>query len=521
MKARRKSASKVGLPALTFKAHEPDQAVLFPPSLGDLIEANHPVRVVRDIVDRLDLSLLTKNYKGGGRASYHPKMLLKVLVYGYLCNIYSSRRMEVALKENVPMMWLSGNQQPDHNTINRFRSERLKGVIKEVFARVVGLLIESKQVSIKEVYVDGTTIEANANRYTFVWGKAIETSRARIAVQLEELWNYAESVAKEELKDKRPESFAPVDPEQVRKTIEDIHQALDTVKKKVPAKTRQRLKHARKEWPAKTAEYNQKEAILAGRNSYSKTDHDATFMHLKEDHRRNGQCKPGYNLQASTNGQFIVNYSVHQTSADTTTFPSHFAQYQQLHGQNPKEVVADGGYGSEENYTLLEDNNIAAYVKYNIFDAQQQSPSKLSPFRGDLFPYDPKTDTLTCPAGKPMHKTGTSNQKSSTGFQQQVTHYQATGCSDCPLHDACHKKEGDRIVELNHNAQRLRRQAAALLNTEQGIAHRKKRPWDVESVFGNIKHNKGFRRFLLRGKTKVEIEAGLLAIAHNIQKIAS
>lgn len=522
MKAGKKPLGQVELPKVTFKAYEPGQVVMFPPSLGDLVEANHPARVVSDIVDRLDLSLLSKNYKGGGRSSYHPKMLLKVLVYGYLCNIYSSRRLEAASKENVPMMWLSANQQPDHNTINRFRSERLKGVIKEVFGKVVGLMIESKHVSIKEVvYVDGTTIEANANRYTFVWGKAIETSRARIAAQLEELWNYAESVAKEELKDKRPESFAPVDPEQVRKTIEDIHHALDPVKKKVPAKTRQQLRHAGKEWPAKVAEYNQKEAILQGRGSYSKTDNDATFMHLKEDHHRKGQCKPAYNLQASTNKQFIVNYSVHQTSADTTTFPAHFAQHQELHGQNPEAVVTDGGYGSEENYTLLEDNNVAAYVKYNTFDAQQQSPSKLSPFRGDMLQYNPQADTLTCPKGQPMRNIGTSTQKSTTGFPQQITRYKAANCSQCPLNGACHKGEGDRIVEINHNVQRLRQQAAALLNTEQGIAHRKKRPWDVESVFGNIKHNKGFRRFLLRTKAKVEIEAGLLAIAHNIQKIAS
>lgn len=212
--------------AKLFKDYPQHQLMLLPPSLEELIAADHPVRVVNSVIDRLDLKALNRTYKGGGASSYHPRMLLKVLVFGYVSNIYSSRKLERATKSNIYFMWLSGMQRPDHNTINRFRSDRLKGIIKEVFGKVVELLVESGHVSLKRVYTDGTKIEANANKYTFVWGKSIRRSKERIAEQLEELWDYAESVASEELKDKRPTSFEPVDRERLEKTIEEINSAI-------------------------------------------------------------------------------------------------------------------------------------------------------------------------------------------------------------------------------------------------------------------------------------------------------
>jgi transposase len=164
-----------------FKQYNQKQLMLLPPSLDELIDADHPVRIVDQVIDNVDDRALIRQYKGGGTSSYHPRMLLKVMVYSYLCNIYSSRRMEAALKENIHFMWLSGMNRPDHNTLNRFRSEKLKDVLKEIFAQVVMMLVDSGHVSLKDVYLDGTKIEANANKYTFVWGKSIKTNRARIA----------------------------------------------------------------------------------------------------------------------------------------------------------------------------------------------------------------------------------------------------------------------------------------------------------------------------------------------------
>jgi transposase len=170
-----------------FKDYSPNQIFLLPPSLEDMIDPNHPVRVVNQVIDNLDIDTLIRKYQGGGCSSYHPRLMLKVLVYGYLTNLYSSRKIEQALTQNIHFMWLSGMSYPDHNTINRFRSDRLKGVLKEVFSQVVLLLVEKGTITLKAAYLDGTKIEANANRYTFVWGRSITKSKERIKKQLDEL----------------------------------------------------------------------------------------------------------------------------------------------------------------------------------------------------------------------------------------------------------------------------------------------------------------------------------------------
>jgi transposase len=211
---------------ITFKPYNQDQLFLLPPSLDDFIPAGHPVGYVNDIVDKINLDPLLKKYKGGGSSTYHPKMMLKVLVYAYLKNIYSSRMIESALKESVYFMWLSGMNQPDHNTINRFRSDRLKGVLKEVFGRVVELLVEAGLVTLKEVYIDGTKLEANANKYSFVWGRSIKSNKERIRKQLQELWQYTQELAKEEMEDTTSIDFEEIDHKKVQQTIEKIDQAL-------------------------------------------------------------------------------------------------------------------------------------------------------------------------------------------------------------------------------------------------------------------------------------------------------
>lgn len=503
-----------------FKDYPQGQTTLFPPSVEEMVPANHPVRIVNDVIDRLDLTILLSKYRGGGASSYHPRMLLKMIVFGYLSNIYSSRKLESCGQENIYFMWLSGMQRPDHNTLNRFRSEKLKGVIREVFIQVVEMLVDSGHVSLRRVFTDGTKIEANANRYTFVWGNAIATHRARMADQLAELWDYAESVAQEELKDQRPTSFEAIDPKKVEETIEKINNAIG--KKKVKQKVRQKVSYARRNWPSKVAEYNRKEEILAGRNSYSVTDSDATFMRMKEDHMLNGQLKPGYNVQISTFQQFILHYTLHPNPTDTTTLIPHLSSFKEAYGELPAELTADAGYGSEENYLYLEGNAVDAYVKYNTFDHEhgKKRPKPKDAFKSHNLYYNPKEDAYYCPMGQKMHFIGHSTQTTKTGFRQTLSMYQAQRCTGCPLRGACHDARGERVIQANHQLNRLRGEASKRLLSERGIENRKQRPVDVEPVFGNVKHNWGFRRFSLRGKEKVEIETGLIAMAHNLKKLS-
>lgn len=445
-----KSKSKV-----VFKDYNPKQCLLLPQNLEELIQENHPVRVVSEVVDRLNLEGLIKRYKGGGTSSHHPRMLLKVVVYGYLCNIFSSRKLEEALQQNVHFMWLAAMAKPDHNTINRFRSERLKDEIKEIFTQVVLLLEKEGLVSLQTAFVDGTKIEANANRYTFVWGRAVKKSKERVAKQLEELWNYTQKVAREELKDTEPVNFKKITKQKVERLVKKMDRALK--EKKIPSRVRQKLNYAKKNWPENLKKYAVYKKVLRGRNSFSKTDTDATFMRMKEDHMRNGQLKPAYNLQISTHDQFILHYSLHANPGDTRTLKDHVSSFEKSLNRKPKEIVADAGYGSAANYRMLKRKKIAAYVKYNYFDREQKARSRNKPIENRIV--DPKITKL--------------------------------------------------YTEVKE-----------LLNTERGIKLRKQRPHDVETVFAQIKSNKGFRRFNLRGTKKVEIETGLLALAHNLRKWA-
>jgi transposase len=502
-----------------FKVYEPRQGMLLPPSYEELVPLNHPVRVVDEVIERIDVSALERTYKGGGTSSYSPRMLLKVLVYGYLRNVYSSRKIEELLKENVHFMWLAGGAKPDHNTISDFRSKRLKGHLRGIFNEVVMLLAESGAVSLKEIKLDGTKIEANANRYTFIWGKSVKRRREQIASQLKEMWAYVEQVYKDEEQQPNTPDFASIDPEAVRRTVEEINEALKN--KTVAPKIRQKLAYAKKNYPAKVEQYDAQEKMLAGRNSCSKTDVDATFMRMKEDHLQNGQLKPAYNVQASTNDHYILGYTLTQSAGDTLGLPGHIDEFERGYGQKPESVTADAGYGSEANYDYLEEREITAYVKYALFNKEiSDRKHQTNAFHADNLYYNPQNDTYTCPSGQPMTYIGDTERTSVGGHQKQPRMYRAANCRGCPMRGPCHAAEGNRTIQRNVNLIRHRKKIKELLTSEEGIEKRRQR-YEVEGVFGNIKQNKGFRRFMLRGLDKVTIETGLIALAHNLKRLST
>jgi len=504
-----------------FKHYDQQQILAIPPTLEELIPQSHPVRVVNEVINKINIEPLLKAYHIRGSSSYHPQLLLKVLVYGYVTNIYSSRKLAAGCQESIYFMWLSSMSYPDHNTINRFRGVRLKNALRSVFEDVVKLLADEGLLSIDEINTDGTKIEANANKYTFVWKKSIQTNKEKMKKQLTEIWQYAQQIAADEDKMPEPPDFTEIDSQKVKATIDQLNEKLSG-KENADKKMKAKLQYVTKNYPVNIAKYEQQEAILEERNSYSKTDPDATFMRMKEDHMKNGQLKPGYNVQISTSNQFIVNYTIHPNPTDTTTFPAHIAQHETSFGKAPKVVTADAGYGSEENYTLLEEKQATAFVKYGMFDKEQhENHNSKFPFASDKLFYNQEKDCYICPMGQQMDFIGNYMRKTSTGFEQHVKRYQAKNCRNCPLNGACHKSKENRIIEINENLKRQKQKAYVLLNSEEGIKRRKKRCFDVEPVFGNIKQNHGFRRFMLRGKEKVAVEWGLLSIAQNLRKKAA
>jgi transposase len=295
-----------------------DQLFL-PMDLEDDIPENHLVRIVNAAVNRISDNVFAAAYPGGGRDSYHPKMLTKVIIYAYTQRIYSSRQIAKAVRENVMFMWIAGRQRPDFRTINRFRSERMKTVLESVFTAVLQFLAQENYVKLEHYFVDGTKIEANANRYTFVWGKAVVKQKAKLQEKVQTLFATIEESERQEEQEHGgrdlPElgETAQITGEKLKEAVKQLEAELQEKPKDKPLKKAVRM--LRKDLLPRLQKYETQQEILGERNSFSKTDPDATFMRMKEDHMRNGQLKSGYNVQIGTENQFIVGYSLHQRPA--------------------------------------------------------------------------------------------------------------------------------------------------------------------------------------------------------------
>lgn len=442
--------------------------------------------------------------------------MIKVLFYSYLSNIYSCRKIAKALEENIHFMFISGNSRPNFRTINDFRGKILKESIKTLFAEVVKMLVEMGYVSLDVQYIDGTKIEARSNKYTFVWRGSVEKNKAKLENKIKSILSDIESSIQSDNQE--------VNKEELPKNInaEELKERLSVLNKKLkdsPKKVAKELQNLQEEHLPKLEKYEKDLALLGDRNSYSKTDTDATFMRLKEDHMKNGQLKPAYNLQISTENQFITHVSIHQTSGDTTTLSSHLAGFEQSYNKQSKEIVADAGYGSQENYEILEKKSVEAYVKYNYFHLEQKKKSVNNPFLVQNLFYNAEEDFYVCPMGQRMEKIGTGKRISSNGYESEVTYYEAKRCEGCPLRAACHKAKGNRRIEVNHRLNYLKQQAREKLMSQQGLKHRSKRPVEVEAVFGQLKSNNKFNRFTFKGLEKVEMESLLMAIGHNFRKM--
>lgn len=503
-----------------FKALPANSPVLFPENIFDKIPDNHAVRLVNEVVDNLNIDHILSQYKGGGTTSFHPRMMIKVLFYAYLNNIYSCRKIEKALQENIHFMWLSGNSLPDYRTINYFRGKRLKNHIQQLFADVVRMLHELQYVSLNVQYIDGTKIESAAGRYTFVWKGTVEKNKAKLEEKLQSVLSDIESQIKQDQSTLHKDQTAKaIDSKSLKAKLDQLNQEIKD-KNIVSKQVQKQLKKIEEEQLPRLEKYEDQLEILGTRNSYSKTDEDAVFMRLKDDHMQNGQLKPAYNTQISTEDQFITHYSIHQTPGDTTTLASHLEGFEQQYQTQSKEVVADAGYGSEENYELLEEKAIDAYVKYNYFHKEQKRTQKNNPFLVQNLYYNLVEDYYICPMGQKLQCIGQGTRMSSNGYEAEVYYYEAQRCEGCPLRGMCHKAKGNRRIEVNKNLNRHKATVREKLQSPRGLYHRSKRPIEVEAVFGQLKSNNKFSRFTLRGLEGVAIEFGLMALGHNLRKWA-
>ena len=242
---------------------------------------------------------------------------------------------------------------------------------------------------------------------------------------------------------------------------------------------------------------------------------------MKEDAMNNGQTKPGYNIQIATENQYITNYGIYWRPTDQGTLIPFMTTFSERYGIQSSKAVADSGYGSEQNYVWMEENGIEAFVKYNMFHAEDKRKYTDNPFLVQNLYYNAEENYYVCPMGQHMEHIGDVQSKSDLGYVSTVSRYRAQNCAGCPLRCLCYKGKGNRrVIEVNHRSNAFRAKAKERLTSEEGLYHRSRRPIEPEAVFGDIKYDHGFKRFRLRGNEKVKVEFGLVALAHNLRKYA-
>ena len=510
---------------LHTKTYSNNDRLFFLLNPNDDIAENDPVRIVDAIVEGLDLKAFQKLYRERGRCAYHPKMMLKIILYAYMNNIYSCRKIEKSVRRDIHFIWLAAQERPDFVTINRFRN-RVKNEINNIFTQTVLLLADRGFISLDVEYIDGTKIESKANKYTFVWRKTVERNRAKLQEKIRVLLQQVDDVIAQ---DKAAETEAvEFTPEALTSLIGELKDVLASEpepagkeRKKVRRERKKQIRELEKHRD-KLNEYDSRLQQMQERNSMSKTDPDATFMRMKEDAMNNGQTKPGYNLQLSAESQFITDFALYPNPTDTLTLIPFFHSFLGRYGHLPSVAVADSGYGSEENYRFMDEAGMEAYVKYNRFHIEQRPRYKPNPFHHDNFHYNAEEDYYVCPMGQRMTRIGTSHSQTASGYRSETARYRAQNCKGCPLRGLCYKAKGDRrIIGVNHRLNGYKRKARERLTSEEGIRHRGRRCIEPEAVFGQMKSNMAYRRFRHFGKDKVTMDFAFFAIAFNIKKMCA
>ena len=478
------------------------------------IPETDPVFKLVEICESLDYSSLVKEYVRIWR-KYHPATLFEIIVLGYMNRMYSSREIEYACKTDTRFIWLlDGEEAPDHSTIARFQNERLTPAITDLFYQLMEKLIELGEISYTNVFIDGTKIEAYANKYTFVWAKNISKNLANLEEKIEaevpqialryclnpELSLVELKTALEEMVKLQGISFAHGighRKTQIQKDIERLNEYYERING-----------------------YYDSLKVLRGRNSYSKTDHDATFMRMKEDHMLNGQLKPAYNVQIAVESEYIVGTALFPRPGDQNTLIPFLERMERNTHRIIENVVADAGYASEENYTYLECKGQNAYIKPQFYEQSKTKAFKNNPFSIHNMEYHDDENCYVCPAKKKLIHVRDTIEKSSNGYESVKSIYECKDCANCKYRGNCFNSQRDkRTIRVSRDYLRLNEKATELITSDFGNVLRFNRSIQVEGAFGIIKEDFGFRRFLTRGKRKTETQFLLLAFAFNIQKL--
>ena len=509
---------------LTQKDYTKNQSgyqLKLPLELNTIIPENDSVRLLSQFVEEMDLTDLYSTYERINSLS--PRTLLKIVLYSYMNGDYSSRSMELNCKRDINFMFLlEGHKAPDHATLARFRSLHFAPCSKRILAEVSNMLFDLGEISGETIFIDGTKIEACANKYTFVWKKAVTKNQAKLLIKLAGF--VAECEEAYDIKIVYGNTIKMKHVKRLRKRLlklckeENITFVHGIGRRKSPL---QKSYETLDEYLNKLKEYNQKIHKCGSRNSYSKTDEDATFMRMKEDAMMNGQLKPAYNLQHGVDSEYITWLTIGPQPTDTTTLIPFLKDAEQHLKFKYKNITADAGYESEENYLYLEENGQVAFIKPANYEISKTRKYKTDIGKIDNMEYDEEGDFYTCKNDKKLVVDCIRHSKSKTGYVSEKTIYKCENCDGCPHKAECIKgnncktplEERTKTLQVAKKFIEQRKADLERIVSDQGKLYRMNRSIQAEGSFGDIKQDMQFRRYLTKGTANVLAESTLLAIA--------
>ena len=427
--------------------------LILPLNLENLIPEDDSVRLLSHVLEGLDYTKLYKAYSSVGRKpAVEPKIMFKILSYAYSQNIYSSRKIEKACKRDINFRWLlQGYKSPDHVTISRFRKDYLSNeIIEDLFYQQVNYLATQNEILFENVFIDGTKIEANANRYSFVWKKAVLKNEEKMfekilalveTINLKELNKF--SVQKETIIDDIDVILRWLTSEKEKKNIDFVH-GIGKRKTKIQKWTEQLS-----EYKERQEKYNLSKKLLSKRNSYSKTDPDATFMHMKDDHMRNGQLKPAYNVQIAVESEYVTGVGIFDDRNDIATLIPMLNNMKEKLGHKYLNVIADSGYESEENYLYLEANEQIPYIKPQTYEKWKKRNFKNDISKRENMRYDAESDFYICHNNRKLIPTSIIHRTSASGYKSELTVYECENCDNCIHKIKCTKAKGNRKMQVS------------------------------------------------------------------------
>jgi transposase len=459
--------------------------------------------------------------QGIGRNRKNRLQIINAILFGQMVNVRSTRQIANACRNDIRFLYLTGGMNPPSHTL-------INEVINEMNLSLESLMVEINQeimkrekIEIEKLYVDGTKIEADANKYTFVWTKQVIKARDKLYHKInkaEPKWNEIfKEYGYKEIKEKPTYNSRYLEKTRNRMIGIVDKQGVSFVYGKGKRKMAiQRVYEQITEYRDKLADYEEKLKIAGDRNSYSKTDHDATFMHMKEDHMKNAQLKPGYNVQIGVSNEYIMMVDAYQNRSDQKTFEPFLEKYNLAYDRYPMYPVADAGYGSYENYRYCQSKGMALYQKYNSWAKEKEKKYKTNSFRFDNFKIN-NEGTRICPNGRKYPEVGRYISNHSK-YNKTMIVYECESCEGCSLKKQCTNAQENRQSKIIEGWDTLREEVRNNLDSPLGIELRIQRSIQVEGAFGVIKEDMKFRRFTRTGLTGIKTELYLIVIGYNLKK---